>query len=413
MWTRTRSTASAIALLALPALAGGNPGNVVVVTNTDPAAFVAAAQDGDTLLFPPGNYGSMVISGKSLTLAADVGGAVNVGTVLVNNLASDQQVTLSGLNISAPSTSIPLRLENNAGKVWVQDGNLNSSTSTLSGTPVTASLVNCADVVFARCVLLGGAQPNDGASSGGHALVMTASNASAFDCEFTGGPGLSNFFISSLDPGEGGNALRMAGGTFFASGCSFTGGNGGIGALAVSGGSCGDGAAGGDALFLFAADPIARLKDCTLTGGIGGDAQTEPCVKGPDGQGASVLSGQQIDLPGTARTLTIPNPVREGETAQLAFAGEPGDLVFLVVALDQASTFNPLLGQDVTADPFFLLPMGTAGPTGLLNVPILISDFANPARDSILLREQGFFVSSSLELILDGAQSVLHLDSSF
>jgi len=409
MISRMLSSLGALALLASAALADAN-GNVVVVTDPNPMPFVLAAAEGDTLLFPPGNYGQVTIDGKSLHLVADVGGAVSVISLFVHSLSADQSVTLSGLNASIASTSIPLRLENNQGSVWVQDATFTSLIWSISGTPVVASMVNCADVVLTRCVLVGGSQPSEGASSGGHALSLTASNVVAFDCSFSGGPGLSNLFISSFETGEGGNALRMAGGSFFASGCTLTGGAGGAGAGTIP---CSDGADGGDAAYLFAANPIARFKDCVMVGGIGGLAGAELCADGAPGLASNVLSGTQIDLPGIARTLTVPNPVREGETAQVQFLGQPGDLVFLIVAIGQESSFNPIWGQGVTADPFFLIPVGSAGPTGALNVPILINPFTNPARDSIMLREQGFFVSSSLELVLDGAQSVLHLDSSF
>ena len=137
MISRTLSFLGALALLASAALADAN-GNVVVVTDPNPMPFVLAAAEGDTLLFPPGNYGQVTIDGKSLHLVADVGGAVSVISLFVHSLSADQSVTLSGLNASIASTSIPLRLENNQGSVWVQDATFTSLIWSISGTPVVA-----------------------------------------------------------------------------------------------------------------------------------------------------------------------------------------------------------------------------------------------------------------------------------
>src|SRR5262249_40423605 len=96
------------AILASTFLATSALANVIVVNAAGGGNFmdiqsgVSSAFDGDTILVKPGTYAGFTINGKSVTVVADSGPAVNVqGAVFVSNLSASQVVVLSGLTCTS------------------------------------------------------------------------------------------------------------------------------------------------------------------------------------------------------------------------------------------------------------------------------------------------------------------------
>lgn len=88
---------------------------------------VDAASEGSFVLVRTGTYAGFRIDGKAVSVFADDGSQVvlpdSLGTVVVANLNSLQQVVLAGLQISQDFLPIRPRVsvENCEGAVWIQD----------------------------------------------------------------------------------------------------------------------------------------------------------------------------------------------------------------------------------------------------------------------------------------------------
>jgi hypothetical protein len=80
--------------------------------------------------------------------------------------------------------------------------------------------------------------------------------------------------------------------------------------------------------------------------------------------------GSYTNLPGDARRLHAPSPVRESTVPTFTFQGQAGEQVRLLVGLAPGYTFAPFQsGVLLVGDPFQVLNMGVVPASGTLTVP--------------------------------------------
>jgi len=279
-------------------------------------AAVDAASDGDVILVASGSYDAVTVVDKALTIVADAGANVTVGTPFtVRDLAASRSVVLRGLVVFDDGDA--LVLTDNAGPVVAEDCQFVGPVPGL-GEP-GAQITNCDAVTFTRCSVQGAV-----GSNGADAIVSTASDVTLQDCELQGGAGGDD---SGFPGGSGGDGLEVNGGRVLLLGTTSTPGAGGIGNPPGMPGF---------ALTVISPESVVLRRDVTFVPGFFNGSPT-PTILNPHG-------GTVQALLSASRSLTSNAPVREGETLDLVAQGEPGDDVFLWASVHPG--FLPLFGYE-------------------------------------------------------------------
>ena len=427
-----RRTPIQLAPLFLATTLAGAQGNVIVVDDqpgpgvdfTDVQLAIDSAAEGDTILLKGGAYAPFTVSAKSLIVLAELDEGVFVdGRLTVRNLAANQSATLRGLKTGVAAEE-GLVVNNNQGPVWIEDcilrGGLGDNDFVAPFGPLDsypgARVMDSPFVSLARCDLSGGAGLDvfDEAfqtcpGGGGDGLLATNSRLALYDCNFAGGSGGSMLDTDPCGGGDGGDGLSIDGGFAFASRCSFTAGDGGNGDSDLF--SCGSGGDGGDGIRMLANGPQVELLENTFQAGQGGSAGGSGCSGGAQGVSVSVQTGTETTHPGTGRKLRAASPVREQETVDLIFRGQPGDQAFALLSLEQGFAWMPpLLGVQVIGS-YQVFPMGQIGATGVLVAPVAVGNI-HPAAEALTVYLQMGAIDQNGEPFLGGNSAVVILDQS-
>jgi len=308
------------------------------------SAAVQVAADGDLVRVWSGTYDNFLIDDVDLTVLAMEPNVVVHGTVRVHSLDAARSVELIGLSASG-SDNVALLLFQCDGAVRVSNGTYQGAHGTSSSGTDSYSgawVIDCANVCFTGCSLLGGHGMDvwdwgvQYVDWGGHGLLASSSTVTVFASTLVGGGGSSVYDVASYTGGSGGHGASCAGGGFlYIGGSTATGGQGGHGgdasAIFHQGGS---GGAGGDGLRVNDL-PLVSL-DTQLngaSGGSGGSGWSGQNPSGPDGQPVRLLNGATHSaLPGNAPTMTVPALNPDTGMLALEYSGDVGDAVFLVAA---------------------------------------------------------------------------------
>jgi len=338
-------------------------GQVWTVDDDGPADFatigeaVEAAADGDSILVRAGLFGSWAIDGKSLSVFFEPG-AVS-GVVAVTDLARSQRLLLQGMTASGR-----LILGSCAGNVWLEDCAINAFAA--------CGITNCESVVIVDSTIDSDVAslpflPSPGA-------VVSNSTVHVYDSTFRGAVGVGGSHALFCDEGlaDGGHGMRVDSGFVFASGCTFEGGPGGFGddqGLLFNG----EGTDGGAGIELQVGATL-ELVACQLIGGPAG-AGTPGCADGMEGLPLEDHGGTVAQSRGVARALVGPGVLREGDVADLVFAGEAGDFVFGLASTSASPLAVPgFVGPLHVNFPWALVSLGALPPGGQLLVQLPIGD---------------------------------------
>lgn len=403
-----------LALLALSGLAAAQAQVIVVdaasgpgTDFTDIGPAVAAASDHDTILVRAGAYAPFVVSGKSLVIVADTGALASIPggatSTRIADLGASQSVVLRGLSFTSFSAGPPrLELDDNAGRVWIEDvlfGNSSIFNFSTTGQPAV-TVTDTEDASFLHCEIYGGS--GFGFVPGAPGIVVAASDVQMVGCTVRGGTG-------GVDVGAAGATLTS--GELVVSGCTLHGGDGAQGDL------CSFGAPGGPGLRLDAGQ-LWRI-DTTIQGGRQG-APLESLCGGPGPHAPPILqNGGTIDsLPGAARRLVVDAPVREGEFATFTFEGIAGDYAYLAISLAQDPHLRLLFtGIQFLQEPFTLLVVaGTlTGSPATSQISLLVPHLAPPIEGWVVYAQAAFLNATPIgtPLMLGSASALTILDPAF
>jgi len=372
MLTRTLVHAFLVAAVAVVGSPGARAGDVRIAERPNVGPFttiqdgVNAALEGESLLVVPGPYAPFVIDGKSVhVFSHGAAQATITGQVIVRNLALGQSVLLHGLDVTSTlhNTVVTLDVANVQGHLRVQRCGFFGSYEYGDPNP-GVRVTNSVNVVFSDCTLLGGngaSAPSFFPFDGGPGLESTFSAVAAYGTLVRGGTG-----STTTDPrgGHGGSGYSGRDLGLFASGCIFQGGNGGDGDWPPNT----VGGTGGTAFVIDSAQGF--LLDCATlpgTGGLGGTG-----IQAPAGATVQQLNGAITHvLPGSARRLSAAAVTSDDVSVGITVQGQPGDIVYLVMARRPAFTVQISAGGVwMVPQPAFTsaLPLGTVGPSGTLVV---------------------------------------------
>ncbi len=384
---------------------------------TTPLAAIAAASTGDTLLIRSGSYGgeALIIS-KGLALVAEegaevlVGGGVTCGALdgglVVMNLPAGERVLVRGIDFDW------INLSGNLGSIWIEDAEVGNVC------PDHAIIANhCGSVILTRSTFRGGDFPLSYATlPPARGLSATSASIYALASTFSGGKGYEGADGpgSTGDAGTGANGARVSDVFFFCGGCTLTGGTGGDGESELA--PCAAPGDGGDALHLTGPLPSdVRFLDSTFAGGAAGiDPTSAPvCPPAPASDGAawSGAPGTVASL-GTAGFLALSatSPVREGAFLTVEVDGPPDVLSFVAfgTALDPLF-IEGLFGALQVAPPYTIRVLGATDASGhaQLTVPV---GFLPPGWEAFQFFGQAAYLSGSGAIVLGGATWVTVLD---
>jgi hypothetical protein len=158
----------------------------------------------------------------------------------------------------------------------------------------------------------------------------------------------------------------------FSSASDFTGGHGGdnLHASGLSGGN------GGHGIDLTGPVVESHLLECDCAGGSGGGSLPGG-APGLDGLPVSGDPASWEEMPGKARVMELPIPIREHQAITIDFRGEPDELAIILISYNVDSKFIPELGGqwllDLTMVPF-IQPMGKVPASGHLAFPMTIPE---------------------------------------
>jgi hypothetical protein len=329
-------------------------------------AAVAAAGDGDILVFRPGFYPGpflpfVKVDGKGLTLVAE--GAVEITTLEVENLAPDQAFTMRGFLGSAGG----LDLKDCDGPVWLEDLRIHpGATDPLHHFDVNA--LRCAAVSLNRCGLLG--LPASTLFNE-PALRVAESAAHLYDCVLTGGAGFVH--PPTLTPGDPG--LAIVSGFAFAQGSSFV-----PGILAE------------EAATQSGPTSSSLVLDCT------GDF--------------TVLEGSHVALPGAKRSFEATAIAREGESVTMTWAGAPGEIAVMNLSLSAGGFYLPQYhGSGVIGLPLFLVQgVGAIPASGETSVQVPIPELGAGVEGLVVYAQGSFADLSAGAIRLGGGSAIVLLD---
>jgi hypothetical protein len=430
MLSRARRSAVSLAslatlvLLALPAAALGG---VLVVDAAGGGEYtslheaLAAAQDGDTLLLRPGDYTALfqefVITDRSLTLAADGSGAVQIGGLKVVQNVAGKRVVLRGLSADAiPGLGTGEGLRVQGGEVLAEDCSFTGRDGAISvvNTAAVGVRVDSGHVVLARCAVEGGRGADTSAAFGLPARagaaglsVSAAARASVYGGTLTGGAGGNAILGGTVEVGAaGGPGVFATDGLLFLAGTTVSGGAGGFGDAVPSAPTD---YAGGDAAHLEGACDLAQL-GVTLVPGAGG--QIVGLGIGSAGDALDAPLSTVTTHPGPYRSYALGDPTPEGEAVQLDYSGLPGDLLAIFVAPAPATLPLPAKqGLWHLGAPLFG-PYLLSAPSGTLSLSIPIAGAGLGPDGAVLLYEQIFVKPASGPALLSSPSTHLIVDGS-
>lgn len=399
--------------LALPLLAtAASAGHVIVVSHSvHLASALSTAQDGDIILMQSAVYGPQLFlppftaSGKSVSLVADAGARVEIGTtVTLENASSATPALLQGVTFAQFSAISPLLVVRNMpGAVWIDRCDVAVQFEyPFTFSSMTPALVdNCAALVVHDSSFRGASGTQ--LQPGGDGLRVNASNSAFYECSFQGGSG--------GEKKAGGNGLQLVGGTSFLSGSSFAGGNGDDGWFDPGNpNACFDGTAGGDGL-LLSSGASAKALALSGVGGNGGSAGGV-CHAGAPGVPFDTANGTLTTLATNARNLEVSSPVREGETLTWTLTGNPGELAFLDYGGQPGFLDLPAWnGMLLLAPPFFIAFAGVVPASGELSGSIPIHELGPGVEGAIVWAQSGFFDGAAV--FQSATSATLLLDQAF
>jgi hypothetical protein len=430
MLSRARRSAVSLAslatlvLLALPAAARAG---VLVVDISGGGEYtslheaLAAAQDGDTLLLRPGDYTALfqefVITDRSLTLAADGTGDVQIGGLKVVQTVAGKRVVLRGLRadtFTGLGTGEGLRVQ--GGEVLAEDCRFKGHDGAVAvvNTAAVGVRVDSGHVVLARCAVEGGRGADTSAAFGLPARagaagvsVSASARASAYGGTLTGGAGGNAILGGTVEVGAaGGPGVFATNGLLFLAGTTVSGGAGGFGDAVP--GSPTD-YAGGDAVHLEGGCDLAQL-GVTLVPGAGG--QIVGRGTGPTGDALDGPLSTVTTHAGPYRSYALGDPTPEGEAVQLEYSGLPGDLLAIFVAPAPATLPLPAKqGLWHLGAPLFG-PYLLSAPSGTLSLSIPIAGAGLGPDGAVLLYEQIFVKPASGPALLSSPSTHLIVDGS-
>ena len=296
---------------------------------------VDVAVSGDVILVRTGDYPNFTLAGKGVSILEDTGADARVlppgGDVLtlVTGVPAGARAILRGLDFLPPMNvdDNPLRLESNAGLVWVEDVTVAQAMFFPFGYTLLSAeavdVIDCDAVVFVNCELRGsaGAPQGQGLEAGAVGLETTDSDVYLFGTEVTAGGTL-------VSGGTGQPGVRTTGGFLSLRDSLAQGAGGGEGNpfIATEGGDGGPG--------LLASNTEVWSINTQLVGGPGaGDALGQSM--GDPGEPFVNLGGTVTEAAANAATLTGTAVVRDtpGEVAQVDLASVPNAVVLVAVAL--------------------------------------------------------------------------------
>lgn len=385
----------------------GGPG--VDFTELQPA--IDAAAEGDVLLVRDGDYGGFTVQAKSLQIVADTG-MPRVGSIAVRDLQPGQAVLLRGFRSAPVLAAAALELTNDLGPVWIEDCDLGQTASppsipvALPGPGLRAA--GCSGVALVRCQVRGGHAADTAGLPG---LTVESSSVWLYDTRVDG----ADAFHEGAQNGPPGTGVLVESGFLWASGSHLEGGAGHPGGGGFPAASCTEFPAGPGGTGLYLVAGKVRLLDTDVLGGRGGEGAfgIPPgfCPDGPTGPEFVQDGGLFHEFAGEARSFMAGGPVREGESAMLSFRGEPGDAVFLLLALQQSHEFRPeLTGVLLLPEPPAISLAGTIGADGAtLFAEIPVPDFG-PGFCSLTVYAQSIHLEPGGALFLGPGSAVLVLD---
>lgn len=269
---------------------------------------VAAAQAGDTLIVRSGSYAAAAIT-KGLKIVGDPGAQLN-GAIVIANIAANETVAWRGVNPYVIIMGLDIR--DCAGLVHVEDvqspgiriarcqqASLRHVTSG-SGTAVIDSELLATECTFASLLTLGAPQ---------HGMVTDRSTVTLVHTDTRGGT-----LYSGTTPGSG---IHMRGGALTVAGIAAT-------TIAAGGAIIGPN------------NPAPAI----LT--EGGTLRIDPSV-------TLLPFGGSPPISGTASVTTVSVPTLRAGLAGISlattFRGQPGDSVFLLIAVPQTPAMDTPFGR--------------------------------------------------------------------
>lgn len=371
---------------------------------------IAAASDGDTLLVKNGTYPRAVIDAKGLTVIAEAGALARVTAdfhetpLVVRNLSAAQRLVLRGLSVVSTEADA-VQIQNCAGQIWIEGCAITEQKAFGSYEGHGLRIQNAASVAATHCTLIAGT---------GAGARATGSNVFLYETSAAGGtPASCCWFGGTCCPGNGGYpGVRAEGGFLVASSVHLSGGSGGGGCSNDLFGCCGNGGPGGPGLSLLAdgaSAPEAHLLGASFAPGLGAPAANgafaQFCTAGPNGPPIDGSPPWYEIVAGTPRSFSIGSPIRAGQSAQIQYAGQPGDGVFVAFQFNFDETWFPMFsGVLLPAYPPNALALGAA-PAGTLALAIPFAPF--PAGlDALHVYAQAFAIGTAGEMLL-GAPSQL------
>ena len=356
-------------------IVGPTPGPDVAFVQIQDA--VNAASDGDIILVRSGTYTEVTIDGKSLSIQAEPGAAVDIGapfgfgSVVIQNTAADQPVSVRGIDAPLGSDGIifqaGLVVADCAGPVLVEDGvYIPTPIGHPAGMAEGVAVSNSTSVTLVRCTMLSiETFPGFHIDPG---LRVVNSNVQVFESTATGTSG-----------------IELLGGSVFVAGSLITGD---VDALTLSAS--------------FLEDPEATVLDTTF-------------VRGALGQDIRINAGTANELLGTRRSYAHSSPVREGEATLETYVGEPFELVLLAFspALVPGALVPEFFGSMHLGTPLVLRNRGLLNAAGTRTKSITINDLG-PGIEAIALFESAVFIDLlTLELRLANPTPVLIVGAAF
>lgn len=302
---------------------------------------VDAAAEGDTIVVYSGEYSSIVVQGKGLTIVAAADSAPFIHGMQVSLLPAMSTLAVRALDISK------VALADCAGTVWLEDCAVRGESD--PGVEIALQATNCAGVVLSRCELEGSCCSLE---DGSVALLATNARIAMYDSTVRGRDGQWFTYGSGGDAGDG--ARIEQGSYLFASGSRIEGGDGGETYYNGLGGDGGHG-------LVVSPDSEAWLLATLLDGGLGGFSE----LGSPPGANGHDLVGNATTLPGTERRFDTERWLVPTEQTTWHVEGEPGDRVWLMAGY--GASFVELLPWSGTLSLYRpQLPFGSFTSAGVL-----------------------------------------------
>lgn len=341
------SRSAALFLFALLAAARTARADVLRVPadHPTPAAAVAAAAEGDTVLVSPGAYGGAIaITGKSVSIVATAPGVVLLGRVSVADLLAHQCVVLRGLELREPALGpfdvLPVNrrrvsASGCAGPVWIESCVM-TGLAILPDGPAPLQLLEAVSAVRSRVVLL--------ASSASPSSTLIPPNVQSAPA-VRGEGALLAIHDSQLVATAAAAGLRLTGSRARVSGSALHGGSGPVFGGMVTG---------SPGLVAEGATSLAELVECEVLGALSAPP-------------FSLSSGAKlVQHHAAARHLTSSTTLAsQAEPWVLELRGLPMEVVLLGISPKPALAYpNGFLGAVLLASPVQLAAIATLNGAG-------------------------------------------------